>query len=169
MGTTRRRLRLAIALTLVLLGTMAVAQPETATPSVRLLVIDETKTLHATMRIGAMVGALKGAGLFHVDVRLADVESSGDDPLVGERPDPRLDPYDIVLIVPRGMDNASADWVLVVTDTLSTLRPAVLAGVGAIEQVVAAVFEGSVRTVGIYDHLLVPLLYGVYEAQGWMR
>jgi hypothetical protein len=52
---------------------------------------------------------------------------------------------------------------------LSTLPPPVLAGVGVIAQVVDAVFEGGVRAVGIYDHLLVPLLYGVYKAQGWMR
>ena len=55
------------------------------------------------------------------------------------------------------------------TDVPTSLPTSVLGGIGVIEQIVAAVFEGAVRTIGIDDHLVVVLLHGVYRAEGWMR
>jgi len=170
MKIPRNWLGLTVALAILALGGLiAVAQQEEAAPPVRLLVVDETKTFLSTMRVGAFVGVLKGTGIFSVDVRFADVTSSWDDPLAGLTPEPDLEPYDIVLVIPLGIDDATVDWVMVVTDGLAALPPSVLGGLGLIGQVVDGVFEGNVRTIGIYDHLLVALLHGVYLAEGWMR
>ncbi|MGB2983856.1 MAG: hypothetical protein WBC63_08375 [Candidatus Bipolaricaulia bacterium] len=165
----RKRLGPILALLVLAVGVAANGQTVAPTETTRLLIVDETKTFLSTMRVGGLVGALKGFGLFHVDVRLANVESSWDDPLVGEVPAPSLEPYDIILVIPRGLDNDSVDWVWVISDGPAILPPPVLGGVGAIGQVVSLVFEGNVRPVGVYDDLMPSLLFGLYVKEGWMR
>jgi len=169
MTTQRNRIGLALVLAIVVLSVAAGAQPETESSAIRLLIVDETKTFLSTMRVGALVGVLKGAGLFEVDVKFADVATSWDDPLDGETLDPGLEPYDIVVVIPVGIDDGTVDWVLLVSGPPPLLDPAVLAGLGAVGQITSQVFEGNVRAVGITDHLLVALLYGIYSAEGWMR
>jgi len=169
MATQRNRLGLFLVLAIVVLSAAAGAQPETESPTIRLLIVDETKTFLSTMRVGALVGVLKGAGLFEVDVKFVDVATSWDDPLDGETLDPDLEPYDIVVVIPIGIDDGTVDWVLLVSGPPPLLDPSVLGGLGMIGQITAQVFEGNVRAVGIADHLLVALLYGVYSAEGWMR
>ena len=109
MRSIRWRLGLTFALAALALGVVANAQPEAAGEAVRLLIVDETKTLLSTMRVGGLVGVLKASGLFVVDVRFADAESSWDDPLAGEARGSDLEPYDLLLVIPRGIDDGSDD------------------------------------------------------------
>jgi hypothetical protein len=169
MGISRSRLGPILALTVLTFGLAVTGQQGATTSPVRVLVVDETRTFLSTVRVGALVGVLKGAGIFHVDVRFADVVTSWDDPLAGETPDADLEPYDIILVVPLGIDDATVDWVALVSAGPPFLAPPALGGVELIGQVVEQMFEGNVRTIGVYDHLLVALLYGVYTAEGWMR
>jgi hypothetical protein len=169
MGFSRSRLGPILALAILTFGLASTGQQGTTASPVRVLVVDETKTFLSTMRVGAIVGVLKGAGIFHVDVRFADVVSSWDDPLAGQTPDANLEPYDIVLVIPLGIDDETVDWVVLVSDGPPSLAPPALGGLELIRQVVDRVFEGNVRTIGVYDHLLVALLYGIYTAEGWMR
>jgi len=147
----------------------AAAQQDSALSGVRLLVVDETKTFLATMRVGGLVGALKGIGMFDVGVRFADVEASFSDPLAGRWPDEGLEPYDVVLIVPRGIDDGTADWVWILSNGPLSLEPAVAGGIDVIRQVVGLVFEGRVTSTGVHDDLLLGLIYEAYVAKGWMR
>ena len=169
MGTIRWRLASVFVLTALVFGLVVNAQSETAGEAIRLLIVDETKTFLSTMRVGGLVGALKGSELFHVDVIFADVESSWDDPLVGKGPDPDLEPYDLVLLIPRGIDDGSIDWICSLSGNPRLLPPHVSTGIELIAQVVGQVFEGSVRLMGVHDDLLLGLFYEVYVAKGWIR
>ncbi|MFC2078024.1 hypothetical protein ACFLTM_04370 [Candidatus Bipolaricaulota bacterium] len=169
MNNVRNRLALILAMTILTIGVAANGQPEPAGASVRLLVVDETKTFLSTMRVGGLVGALKATGLFHVDIRFADVEAEWDDPLAGMTPEPDLEPYDVILVIPQGIDDASVDWLWLLSDGPANLPPPILGGVELIEQILNQVFEGNVRTLGVYDDLLIGCLYGLYVMEGWMR
>lgn len=169
MRSIRWRLGLTFVLAALALGVVANAQPETACEAVRLLVVDETKTLLSTMRVGGIVGILKASGQFVVDVRFADVESSWDDPLAGETRGSDLEPYDLLLVIPRGIDDGSADWIWVLSDGPMLLPPHVSGGIDLIAQIVSQVFEGNVRPTGVYDDLLLGFLYEFYVMEGWMR
>lgn len=169
MRNIRWRLGLILVLTVLASGVVANAQPETAGEAVRLLVVDETKTLLSTMRVGGIVGVLKGSGLFHVDVIFADVESSWDEPLAGKEPEPDVEPYDLVLIIPRGIDDGSIDWICTLSGDPRLLPSHVSAGIDLIAHVVSQALEGRARPIGVHDDLLLGFLYEVYLMKGWMR
>jgi len=169
MNNARRGLTLILAVAILVIGVAANGQPESAGTPIRLLVVDETKTFLSTMRVGGLVGALKAAGLFHVDVRFADVDAEWDDPLAGEEPETDLEPYDVILVIPQGIDDASVEWLWLLSDGPANLPQAILGGVELIEQMVSLVFEGNVRTLGVYDDLVIGCLYGLYVMEGWMR
>ncbi len=153
----------------LLVATMLLASAQPEVESVGVLVVDETRTFASTMRVGGLVNALKRFGVFDVDVHLADVGSSWDDPLVTWEQGRDSGAYDIVLIVPVGLDDGSVDWVWVVSDGPTFLSDEVLAGVELIGQIVGTVFEGSARPVGVYDDLMPSFLYGEYLLEGWIR
>jgi len=169
MGIKNHRIGSVFVVCMLLLSALVAAQTDPSAQPVRLLVIDETKTFLSTMRIGGLVGALKGAGLFQVDVEFADVESSWDNPLAGATPVAEQEPYDIVLVVPRGIDDGTADWVWILNGPEHLVAPQVMAGVDVLEQFVGLVFEGNVAPVGVNDDLMVTFLYGLYVVEGWIR
>jgi len=169
MRNTSRGLALILAMAILAIGVAANGQPDPAGSPIRLLVVDETKTFLSTMRVGGLVGALKAAGLFHVDVHFADVDAEWDDPLAGEDPEPGLEPYDVILVIPQGIDDASVEWLWLLSDGPANLPPPIRGGIDLIEQMVSLVFEGNVRTLGVYDDLLIGCLYGLYVMEGWMR
>ena len=169
MTNARNRLALILAVTILILGVVVNGQPDLASASVRLLVVDETKTFLSTMRVGGLVGVLKGSGLLHVDVVFADVESSWDSPLAGVKLDSDLEPYDLVLLIPRGIDDGSIDWACILSGVPRLLSAHASSGIDLIAQVVSQVFEGNVRPIGVHDDLLLGFLYEVYVMEGWMR
>jgi len=169
MNKMRRRFVWILVVLVLSLGVWAAGQGAPSPGAVRLLVVDETKTFLSTMRVGALVGALRGFGLFEVDVRLADVTSSWDDPLSDAAMGVDSEPYDIILIIPIGLDDGAVDWVWIVSDGPTCLSAAVLGGAQLIEQIVGAVFEGVVRPVGVYDDLMPSFLFAEYVLEGWIR
>lgn len=145
------------------------ARFDSGAPPLRLLVLDATKTFLSTMRIGGAVGALKGTGLFDVDVRFVDVTSEWHDPLAGERLEDGTQPYDVLLFVPVGLDDRTADWVWVLSDPSAQRPPSLAAGLAAVEQIIARVFEGTVSSMDMGDDLFLAFLHSQYVADGWMR
>jgi len=160
--------RVSISVVVILIMIVAAAVPAAAGGGIRVLIVDETKTLAATMRVAGLVGGLKGAGPFDVSYRVADVVSSWDDPLFGVQPSDDA-PYDLVVIVSRGIDDGTSDWVWILSDGLSPLPPIVRTGIGMIGAIVDRVFGGRVRALGVYDDFLLPFLSALYVNEGWLR
>jgi len=159
---------------LVLTGLLAVtvplvasAQPESG--AVRVLVVDETKTLASTMRVAGLVGALRSIGAFEVGVALADVATSYDDPLAGRFPAEGEAPYDLILILPRGLDEGSINRIWIVSAGLSSLTPAVAASLGVLAGTVDLVFAGVGRTIDVSEDLWPCLLWSAYSMNGSIR
>jgi len=138
-------------------------------PPTRVLVIDETKTFASTMRVAALVGALRGLPSLDVEFRLVDVASSWDDPLAGQRLAAESSPYDVLLMVPRGIDDGSAPWIWLVTDWIGSLTPQVRASVEAIAQIVDMVFAGMGTATDVSEDLWPYLLWIAYSTKGWIR
>jgi hypothetical protein len=138
------------------------------TDAARVLLIDETKTFLSTMRVAALVGALRGTGLVAVDVRLADVESGFDDPLSGVEPPSDLVPYTISIVVTRGVDTGVFPYVWILNGTVEELDPQDRGALAAVTQIVAQVFFGIGTPLGVYDDLYPALLWASYVNEGWM-
>jgi hypothetical protein len=156
-----------VAVATIAVGALGVSQ---AVPEVsRLLVVDETKTFASTMRVVGLVKLLKGVGLFEVDVQLVDVESSYDDPLAGRRLDPAVEPYDLMLIVPRGVDDGSVRTIWIVSDGLILLAPHVQVGVATLSELTDLVFDGLGAAIDVYEDLFPGFLWALYVNEGWMR
>ena len=168
MGIMKRGIRAVLVFLVLLAPLVALAQSEAPATPARLLVVDETKTFLSTMRIGGLVGALKGSGLFQVDVEFASTESDWDDPLAEKTPPVDLEPYDIILVVPRGIDDGSSDWIWVVSMPAISAPAHVAAGLTMAEGIVSLVFEGAVDPLGATDDLFVSILYSLYVSEGWM-
>jgi len=133
---------------------------------VRLLLVDETKTFSSTMRVGILAGILKKSGLFEVDVKMVEVDSSYADPLVGCTPPDR--PYAIILIVPRGIDNRSIDQVWIVTRGFVELPPPVIGAIDALDGILGNVFAGSAIPTDVNDDLYLDFFSALYVVEGWL-
>jgi hypothetical protein len=136
---------------------------------VRLLLIDETKTFISTMRVGALAGALKQMGMFDVSVKLVDVSSSYDDPLKAEQLDSDQEPFDVILVLPRGLDDGSVGQIWLATAGLEALAPTVRAGVSAASHIIDQVFQGPAEAIDVSEDLWPGLLAALYLKEGWLR
>jgi hypothetical protein len=165
----RKQIAMLLLIGLLSLGWVASAAAQGVPAPVRVLVVDETKTFLSTIRVAGLVGALKQLPLFEVEVRLADVDSGWDDPLVGERLPADVAPYDAIVIVSRGVDDGSIPWIWLVTGRIDALAPQVRAGFDAISQVVDQVFAGIGEAIDVSDDLWPGLLWAAYSKQGWIR
>ena len=140
-----------------------------APPLVRVLVVDETKTFASTMRVAGLVGALRSVGLFDVGVALADVASSYDDPLVDRIPEEGENPHDLIVILPRGLDDGSMRQIWVVSAGLSSLSPIVTASLEVLTGIVDQVFGGAGEAIDVSEDLWPCLLWATYSMKGWIR
>ena len=125
----------------LLLGWTLVAAGQELPPSIRLLLIDETKTFTSTMKVAGTIGALRQMGLFDVSVRLADVETDYDDPLDGTDPEPEQDPFDLILILPRGLDTKTNVSIWLVSNGLDSLSSFVSSADDLVTNILDQVFE----------------------------
>lgn len=131
-----------------------------------LLIVDETKTFTSSMRVGITANILKKLGLFAITADMVDVSSSYVDPLAGKTPPSQ--PYDIVVIFPRGIDNGSVDQIWVITRDLSTLSPHAVAAVTMLETVVNKMFTGVGTPTDVNADLFPGLLSALYVKEGWL-
>ncbi len=133
----------------------------------RLLLVDATKTFASTARVGALAGAVRTTGAFDLQVCFSDQQDAYDDPMpeVDSRPEGT---FDLVLFIPRGLDDGSAATIWIVT----TLLPGPNAGwpvVSLLSSIVDKVFAGMAAAVDPSDDLWPALLASLYQTQGWLQ
>jgi len=102
-------------------------------------------------------------------VLFADVQSGCHDPLACRTPSDGLEPYDILVVIPRGIDDGTVDWVWVLSDGPTNPALPLFEGLETVRQILGLVFEGAVRPMGVFDDLLLGVLYETYTARGWTR
>lgn len=152
----------------MLLGWSALAIAQEIPPTIRVLLIDETKTFTSTMKVAGTIGALRQMGLFDVSVRLAEVENDFSDPLAGIMPEPNQEPFDLILILPRGLDTKTNVSIWLVSDGLNVLSPFARGAVELVSNVVDQVFAGSGQTIDVSEDLWPGFLAAAYMLKGWM-
>ena len=153
---------------LILAATLAASAQSEAGP-VRVLVVDETKTFNSTMRVAGLVGALRSVGLFEVGVTLSDVTSSYDDPLADWSLEEEEEPYDLIVVLPRGLDDGSISQIWIVSAGVSNLSQGVFAALNAAAGIVDQVFAGIGEAIDVSEDLWPCLLWAVYSTKGWIR
>lgn len=165
----KTKLRVLCLIGVTLLGWSALTFGQELPPTVRLLLIDETKTFTSTMKVAGTIGALRQMGLFEVSVRLAEGFDDYADPLVGMTPEADQEPYDLVLILPRGLDTQSNVSIWLVSDWLTLLSPFVRGAIDLVSNVVDQVFAGSGQTIDVSEDLWPDFLWAVYAKKGWVQ
>ncbi len=133
---------------------------------VRLLLVDETRTFFSTMRVGILAGILKKNELFEVDVKMVEVESSYVDPLAGSEPEAQN--YDIILIVPRGIDNGSVSQIWIVTRGFSELSSPVTGAIDALKGIIEKMFVEVAVPTDVNDDLYPGFFSALYVNEGWL-
>jgi len=152
---------------LAILAVSAAAQQAPAQHGkVRLLLVDETKTFSSTMRVGALAGILKKSGAFDVAVEMVDVSSSYADPLAGKSPADT--PYDIILIIPRGIDDGSVDQIWLVTRGFGELPPSAVQGIKMLSALIDKVFAGLAHATDVTQDLFPGFFSALYVKEGWL-
>ncbi len=165
----KTRLGLLFLMGALLLGWSLMALGQELPPSIRILIVDETKTFTSTMKVAGTIGALRQMGLFEVSVRLADVDTDYDDPLAGIALETGQDPFDLILILPRGLDTKTNVSIWLVSDWLNALSPFVRGAVDLVSNVVDQVFAGSGQTIDVSEDLWPNFLWAVYAKKGWTK
>jgi len=160
-----KRLILAAAALLVVLGGGLAAAAQSA--PYRILVVDGTKTLASTMRVVGLAGAIRQSGVADVAAILADDLGPFDDPLRG-RPLPDA-PYDLILIVPRGIDDGTAARIWILVSGNPDADPLTAQAIGLLRQGIDLAFAGIASAVGPLDDLWAALTASLYVLQGWLR
>jgi len=103
-----------------------------------------------------------------VSVRLADVDTDYADPLAGIAPESDQEPFDFILILPRGLDTKADASIWLISNGFDALSPFALGAVDLISTVVDQVFAGSGETIDVSEDLWPGLLQAAYVLKGWM-
>jgi hypothetical protein len=166
------RMWLACLLLAVLIGLAAGAQEPfpgaEESPGLRLLLVDATKTFSSTARVGALAGAIRSTGLFDLRVCFSNQQDTYQDPMPEADTIPE-GPFNLVLFVPRGLDNGTAGTIWIVTTASPWTHSSEWDAVRLLSGLVDAVFAGSATAVGPTEDLWTALLASLYCAQGWLR
>ncbi|MFC2108874.1 hypothetical protein ACFLS5_05370, partial [Candidatus Bipolaricaulota bacterium] len=101
-------------------------------------------------------------------VRLADVETDYDDPLDGRDPESEQDPFDLILILPRGLDTKTNVSIWLVSNGLDSLSSFVRGAVDLVSNIVDQVFAGSGQTIDVSEDLWPGFLWANYATKGWI-
>jgi hypothetical protein len=133
----------------------------------RVLLVDATTTLEATLRVGALAGAIRQSGLAEVSAVFSDAESPYDDPLVGKSL-PTL-PYDLVIIIPRGIGEGTSSVVWLLVSGNPAADPAVSTALAVLGGGMSLVFGEGVHAAGPLDDLWATFTASLYVAEGWLR
>lgn len=152
-------------------GTQGESTARSLGPSLRVLLVDETKTFASTMRVGALAGVLRRSGLAEVTVLLSDVGWSYGDPVAG-RKDELDGPYDGIVIITRGIDDGTSDWIWIVANTprgSSPDYPTFAAAIDALSLVIERVFSGLARAIDGREDLFPAFLAALHVQEGILR
>lgn len=166
-----RTIRVVMAVLLIMLfpivatgGGMSAALKAEELP--RLLIVDGTRTFASTMRIGALAGILRQSGIVDVSVKFVDVESSYQDPLANIAVADQ--PYDIILIIPSGIDDGSMRQIWLVSRFFAS-GSAEHAGLAALSGIIDQIFHGIAEAIDVSEDLFPGFFAALYLMQGWLR
>jgi hypothetical protein len=168
---TNRSILIVLFVSLVIAGgTFATAAADAASPSgplYRVLVVDGTKTLASTMRVVGLAGGIRQSGVADVAIILADNLGPFADPL-RNLPHPES-PFDLILIVPRGIDDGTATriWILVAGNPRE--NPLAAQAVELLRNGIDRAFAGIASAVGPLDDLWAALTASCYVQEGWLQ
>ncbi|MCK5827469.1 hypothetical protein KAH43_03005 [Candidatus Bipolaricaulota bacterium] len=137
-------------------------------PVVKLLLIDGTKTFASTARVGALAGAIRSTGLVDFTVRFSDEMCLFNDPLACEADLPTT-PYDVVVIIPRGIDDASADIIWIVTNISPWTHSESWLAIVVVQGMIDQIFAGLATAVDPSIDLWPAFAASLYQTQGWLR
>jgi len=164
-----RRAQVGAALGIALLGVVglsALGVGERREPPVRALLVDETRTLQASLLVNLLAATLRETGLFELEAVFPDVESSFDDPL---GVNPTTARYELILIVPREEELERLRQLWLVTCPLThRTRPALLRAVRAIQGLVEEGSRGRLRAVSVADDAIPGVFAAIFERHGWL-
>lgn len=133
----------------------------------RVLVVDGTKSLEATLRVGGLVSAIRQSGLAEVSVLFTDAVSPYADSLAG-KPLPAT-PYDLIIVIPQGVGDGTADMVWLLAAGNLAADPGASSAVALLNSGMGLVFGGAIRAVTALDDLWALFTSALYVAQGWLR
>jgi hypothetical protein len=149
----------------LLLAATAAASAQEASPKVRLLLVDETKTLENSMRVQVLASLAKKTGQFELSARFADVVSSFDHPLAGKRPDAA---YDVVVVFPKGLDDGTVNQVWILTRPIDRdMRPEVKTALAILHGLGQKVFPG-VPFADVTQDLIPGYFAALLIQEGWL-
>ncbi|HED03168.1 MAG TPA: hypothetical protein ENI60_00115 [Candidatus Fraserbacteria bacterium] len=155
---------LALALLLGLTGTSALgANAPLAQPApLKVLIIDETRTLTASFQVNALILALRGQPALSVAAQFAKVGSGMEFPplqgVAGQR-------FDLIIIVPRKLTELRQIWFI--TRPWNELSPTLRTAVGAIAQVAEKIFGPTgVHPRDVRQDLVPGWFATIFERQG---
>lgn len=134
-------------------------------PPFKLLIVDETRTFASSMRVEVLARALKRTGLFNLSAKVVEVESSFVDPLQGLEPDRR---YDLILIIPRGLDDQTVRQLWLVTRPFPELSPALRSAVALAKAVSDKIFTRVAEAVDVTDDLIPGFFATLFIREGWL-
>ena len=134
----------------------------------RLLLIDGTRTFASTARVGALAGALKTATPHTLDVVFASGDGMYGIPALDTR-DASSERFDAIVLIPRGLDDASADSIWIITNIQPVSGSEAWSQIAMLSGIVDQVFAGLATAVDSTDDLWVDLAAFYLTTEGWLR
>jgi len=152
----------------VVLADSAQAHASVSQPTPRLLLLDCTKTFASTMRVGGLAAFLRASGAVDVTVQFGDAAGMYDIPVVQEDVS-SAEPFDVIVIIPRGIDDGSAGYIWIVSNILPNSSPDEWAQIVVLRTVLGEAFTGLAQAADPTVDLWAGFTASLYTAQGWLR
>jgi len=131
-----------------------------------LLIVDETKTFEASLFVNMAAGVLKQTGMFNVEAKFVDVDSSFDDPL-GFNETGKV--YDIIAVVPRALERRELMQLWLATCPYLPGGPDELQrGVETVRDLVEERSQGQLAALGVHDDAVPGLFATIFANHGWL-
>lgn len=128
----------------------------------RLIIVDRMCTFASTVR----AGTLHASGMVDISVQSVDVQSNYEDHLDGIAG--AKGPYNITLIVPRGLDDGAVRQIWLVSRFFAP-GSVEHAGFAALSGIVDQIFHGIAEAIDLSEDLFPRFFATLYLAQGWLR
>ncbi len=154
-----RYVTLALILSLLCVPTL---KAQDAPGPIRVLVVDETRTLFASFQVNALVQTLRGMTNLSVAAQFVEVDSGIDMPPLKNVDGKR---FDVVVIVPRELDQFGQIWLI--TRPWNELTPSVQTAVGTIADTIEAIFgKTGVHPVNVNQDLVPGWFAAIFQRLG---
>ncbi|OGF56161.1 MAG: hypothetical protein A2Z21_10490 [Candidatus Fraserbacteria bacterium RBG_16_55_9] len=157
----------AILIGFLLLGAGGSVASQADAPKVQLLLVDETQTLQASILVQVLAQTLIRTGLFELQAKIVNVQSSFDDPL---GPNPTDKQYELILIIPRGLEDGSLREIWMVTKPITFgTRPELLTAIQTIKSLIEQGTEGRLKAIGVMDDFAPAWFAAIFAWHGWLQ